>query len=126
MTTERRRNEETSAPTMHEGVKGRQKVIVDGQPTIERTQLALQPSCFREPLLPESSILLARDIFSLAEREEYIPFVFTLSRVPQEMGNRGGEMDPLANRCSYESVRLWQACFLYRTKQAHFLNRCPK
>ncbi len=64
--------------------------------------------------------------FFLTEREEYVPFVSPSSRVPVHMGNRGGEMDLLASRCSSYSVRLWQACSLYRAKQAHFLNRCPK
>jgi hypothetical protein len=34
--------------------------IDDGQQAFERRRFALYPSCFQEPLLPESSILLAR------------------------------------------------------------------
>jgi transposase InsO family protein len=51
---------ETSAPTLHERAEECQGLIVDGQQTLERRPLALHPSRFREPLLPESSILLAR------------------------------------------------------------------
>src|SRR5215469_1746167 len=32
-------------------------------------------------------------------KEENVPFVSQSSRVPVHMGNRGGEMDPLANQC---------------------------
>jgi hypothetical protein len=43
MTTERRRNEETSEPTIHERAQRCQDGIVDGHHTFERRPLALHP-----------------------------------------------------------------------------------
>jgi len=74
----------------------------------------------------KASFCLKMELSSPTEREEEVPFVSVSSRVLLEMGNRGGEMDLVANRCSSQSVRLWQAYSLHRAKQAHFLNRCPK
>jgi hypothetical protein len=65
MTIERRLKAEASAPTMHERVEECTGIIVDGPQTFERRPLALHASCFRKPMLSESSILLARWRFSL-------------------------------------------------------------